>query len=315
MLKNLIKRLSYIIFEISQGLGMFVIPIHFYVGIASTRNLRATISRWNRPIDVSPIWMALDDNIVVLERWISPYESEFRGNKVYKKAAGSGSGYGYIEAQALHAFIRTTAPKRIIEIGSGVSTMCMLAATALNESEGRGGASITCIEPHPRNRLKNLPIRLIEDVVENVELTLFDDLEPGDLLFIDSSHAFRPCGDVQRIYLEILPRLKAGVFVHIHDIYIPYAFPRDVISTYIQSMESALLMAILAHSVRYEVVLCLSYLHYRAPEALKKGFPEYVPQPNNGGLGVDDNGVPLCDGTKHFPSAIYLVVHPNNERK
>jgi hypothetical protein len=138
--------------------------------------------------------------------------------------------------------------------------------------------------------------------VEDIDLSLFDQLDDGDLLFIDSTHAFRPAGDVSRIYLEILPRLKRGVFIHIHDIYIPYAFQRDVDRTFLQSMETALLLAMLAHSTRYEVLLCMSYLHYHEPELMKDVFPQYTPQANNGGL---ETGL---DATSHFPSATYLRV-------
>jgi predicted O-methyltransferase YrrM len=242
----------------------------------------------------------------LLVSWIKPYEHEYRGNRTYAKAMLNhiGPGYGYIEAQALHGFIRKTKPKRVIEIGSGISTICILAALRSNQAETGEPFEVTCIEPNPYPGLIGMAIKLIVKLVEQVELSTFDSLQAGDLLFIDSSHAVRPCGDVSRIYLEIFPRLKSGVFIQIHDIYIPYAFGRDVHESYIQSMETALLIAALTYSYRYRILLCMSFMHYTDPEALSDTFPEYRPQPNDGGLHKGD-----VEPDRHFPSSTYITVN------
>jgi predicted O-methyltransferase YrrM len=307
-LRKLLKKVTLNLFEIAQIFGFYITPKHYYVPLASTRALRASRAKWNHPFDMSPVNISLSEQIEIAETWIAPYEPEYSGNAVFHKAvlSGAGPGYGYIEAQALHGMLRKLAPRRVIEVGSGVSTMCMLAATHLNESEGRGLTEVTCIEPHPSDLLRHAKVRLIEQYVEDVDLEIFDQLQLGDLLFIDSSHAVRPCGDVVRLYLEILPRLNRGVIVHIHDIFFPYLFQRNVDRTYMQWMETALLAALLFHSPRYRVMLCLSQLHYSAPEILKRVFPEYSPQPNDGGLiGMGARQ----DGTDHFPASIYIQVN------
>jgi predicted O-methyltransferase YrrM len=217
-------------------------------------------------------------------------------------AARAGPGFGYIEAQVLHCFVRTLVPARVIEVGSGVSTHCMLAASQQNVEDGRPASQITCIEPFPSAHLKMSPVALITEPVEEVDLAVFDALEAGDLLFIDSSHAVRPCGDVARIYLEVLPRLRPGVHVHIHDIFLPYAFQREP-KGYMQWMETAMLIALISHSPRYKVTLSLSHLHYAAPQALKRALPEYDPQPNDGGLRVAG-----ADASRHFPASTFLLV-------
>jgi hypothetical protein len=90
-------------------------------------------------------------------------------------------------------------------------------------------------------------------------------LSAGDLLFIDSTHAVKVGSDVVRIYLEIIPHLPAGIFLHIHDVYLPYAYPRDVFSMPYWWQETGLLIALLTNNPRLSVLTCLSALHYVIP--------------------------------------------------
>ena len=299
-----LKEASHSLFELAQLAGIFIVPDHYYVPLTSTRTLRATRDEWNHPVDISRLPMTLSGQRDFLVDKIAGFRGEYIGNSTYKHAvsASAGLGYGYIEAQALHGFVRATKPSRVIEVGSGVSTICMLHALSLNEAEGAAPAEVTCIEPYPSKALRDQPVRLISSKVEQVDLEVFDSLKSGDLLFIDSSHALRPCGDVQRVYLEIFPRLKSGVLIHVHDIFIPFPFQRDVDSTFLQWMETALLIAMLNYSSRYEIIMCQSYLHYADPGLLGEIFPEYRPASNNGGLAVS-----ASDG--HFPSSTYLRVN------
>jgi predicted O-methyltransferase YrrM len=306
-LKKILKRMSFWLFEFGQHFNVFIVPVHYYVPLSSTLELRKSRNRWNRPVDMAPLSLDLDNHRRILTDWIAPFEPEYRGNATYLDGVNNhaGPGFGYVEAQTMHAFIRKTRPRRVIEVGSGVSTWCMLAALKANESEGHG-FELSCIDPNPSEFLSSLPVRLQKAIVEDVDLSFFDQLEPNDLLSIDSSHAVRCCGDVARIYLEILPRLKPGVFVHIHDVTFPYMFPRDVEQTYTQAMETALLFAMLANSPRFEVLICLSLSHYNDAALLKRTFPEYDAQPNIGGLpGID---VAQFGEKRHFPSSTYLVV-------
>lgn len=308
-LRSAAKRASFQLFELGQIFKMFIVPVHYYVPLSSTRELRRTRSRWNHPVDLSSLPLDPEKQRQIVTEWIAPYEPEYRGNRIYREGVDrrAGPGFGYIEAQAIHGFIRKTKPRRLIEIGSGVSTWCMLAALAMNRDEGGESSELACIDPYPSSFLRDMPVQLRESIVEEVELSFFDQLQPGSLLSIDSSHAVRCCGDVARIYTEILPRLRPGVFVHIHDITFPYLFPRDVEQTYTQAMETALLFATLSHSTHFEILFCLSHLHHTEPGLLKRVFPDYDPQPNEGGLpgpNVQQFGEP-----RHFPSSIYLQVH------
>lgn len=103
-----------------------------------------------------------------------------------------------------------------------------------------------------------------------------------------------------RIYLEIIPRLPPGVFLHIHDIYLPYAYPRNVFSRPFWWQETALLLALLVNNPRLKVLACLSALHYDYAQQMQALLPDYRPAPNREGLQVAD------DPSRHFPCSIWL---------
>jgi predicted O-methyltransferase YrrM len=302
-LKNVAKRLLMNAHEAALKLGLIVLPKHYYVPVANLGELRNTRYAWARRSSMTGIDTDLACQSSVLTQMVLPFEPEYRGNSALLEAEekGFGPGFGYVEAQCLHGVLRSLKPRRIIEVGSGVSTHCVLKAAALNAAEGQP-ASITCVEPYPSAYLRAASqIELIRERVQCLPPSEFDRLERGDFLFIDSSHAVKPGGDVLYLYLEVLPRLRAGVVIHIHDIYLPYSYQRDLLHTMWQWSETALLMALLTNNPRMEILFCLSMLHYDAPEVLKHVFPEYRRAP-------DVDGLADSDATGHFPASIYLRV-------
>lgn len=150
--------------------------------------------------------------------------SQEREKTKYTLHAEINLSYPNIDAFVLYAFIRHYKPKRIIEIGSGQSTRVMIEALLKNDNN----CELTCIEPYTDlNYLKEVyPLNIIKDKVEVVDINLFKTLGKDDILFIDSSHVFKPYGDIEYEYLHILPNLRPGVLVHIHDIHYPYGYPR-----------------------------------------------------------------------------------------
>ncbi len=296
------KRAMLQVHEAGSRMGLFVLPKHYYVPLPDLRELRRTRARWARRSEMPGVLVDLDAQQRTLERLVLPFQAEYRDNRAYHAAvAGAcGPGFGPIEAQALHGFVRGTKPARIIEVGSGVSTFCMLDALRLNEAEGRPSA-ITCVEPYPSEWLQQAPVTLARQRVEDVDVALFQTLEAGDLLFIDSTHALRVGGDVLQIVLEILPRLRPGVHIHFHDIYLPFDFQRDADRSIFQWLETALLHAYLVGNDGVEILFCLSQLHYDRPDALARVFAGYVPEAGANGLKPEQD----IDGT-HFPSSLYL---------
>jgi hypothetical protein len=115
--------------------------------------------------------------------------------------------------------------------------------------------------------------RLIPQMVQEVPLALFEELAENDILFIDSSHVVRTGSDVLYEYLEILPRLKKGVLVHIHDIFLPGEYPRPWVRDLNRYWtEQYLLQAFLAFNDSFEILLPTAYLHAHAPEVLEESF-------------------------------------------
>lgn len=125
-----------------------------------------------------------------------------------------------LDGAAAYVITRRSAPSRIIEVGSGHSTR-MLAASAPGECR------ITCIDPQPRADISALDVEIEARVLAPGDADLFARLEPGDVAFFDSSHVLWPGSDVDMISNRILPVLKPGVLIHIHDILLPDPYPQE----------------------------------------------------------------------------------------
>jgi hypothetical protein len=283
--------------------GLHVLPKHFYTPIPDCSWLENNRPLWTGRSSLTGIPWNLAAQFAWLKDVCEPYYSEVAGLKPYNsfRQNRSGPGYGEIESQILHCFVRRYAPANIIEIGSGISTMCMIEAAGCNRRDGKRVPQITCVEPFPSDTLRGRKeIELIPQFCQQVPLSLFDRLSSGDLLFIDSTHAVKVGSDVLRIYLEIIPHLPPGIFLHIHDICLPYAYPREVFTMPYWWQETAMLMALLINNPKLSVLTCLSALHYDYPEQLRKLLADYRPAPNNEGLAVS------ASAPGHFPSSIWL---------
>ena len=125
-----------------------------------------------------------------------------------------------LDGMALTGMLRAHNPARFLEVGSGVSTKFARRAVELYGLKTR----LISIDPQPRNEIDALCDQVIRRPLETCRVEMFDALEPGDIFFLDSSHRSFQNSDVTVFFLEILPRLKPGVIVHIHDIYLPYDY-------------------------------------------------------------------------------------------
>ena len=180
--------------------------------------------------------------------------------------------FGGIDALVAYCMIRHFQPRLIIEIGGGFSTLLLTEAAAKNNT-----SALTCIEPFPQEFLKQgVPglHRLIEKKVQDIDLEFFSELHSGDLLFIDSSHTVKIGGDVNYLFLEVLPRLEPGVIVHIHDIFLPFEYRRDwVLGEFRFWAEQYLLQAFLAFNSEFEVLMANNYMAHRYLEDIRAAFP------------------------------------------
>jgi Methyltransferase domain len=301
-----LRQLWFRIFLLSERLGVHVLPKNFYTPIQDFHWLENNKEAWIERARLNGIAWNLDDQLEWLTEICRPYYHEVAGLQFYDESSACewGPGFGAIESQVLHSFIRSKAPARIVEVGSGQSTVCMLNASKINVKDGRSATHITCIDPYPRKSLQGVDnITVMKQTCQAAPRTVFSQLRFGDLLFIDSSHAVKVGSDVIRIYLDIIPSLPAGVFIHIHDINLPYLYSRSTLSAYFHtnSQETALLAALLTNNKRLSLLTSLSALHYDRPKEMKNRLSDYVPQGNMEGL------CPSYPVQGHFPSSAWLL--------
>lgn len=307
-IKDFLKQAILVGYKLGTRVGIHVIPVHYYSALPNLIELEKTKSVWAKKSQMPGITVDLDQQVDNLKTICGPYTSESLGNKVYHEGVAKkfGPGFGPIEAQALHAVIRHYKPGKIIEVGSGVSTYCMMAALQMNEQETGKKAQITCVEPYPSNKLQQMEhIKLVREKVQTVPYDVFTELGAGDLLFIDSSHTVKAGGDVNYLFLEILPRLSPGVIVHIHDINFPYDYQTDVLKNFLHQTEVSLLRAYLIFNDKAKIVICLSQLHYDRQKALAEVFPDYDPRATADGL-FDARSKNFVASAQHYPSSIYI---------
>jgi hypothetical protein len=178
------------------------------------------------------------------------------------------SQFSWLDARALFCFLLHWRPKRVIEVGSGYSSLLM------SDVKRRflPNLQLQCVEPYPRPFLRrhDLGFELLETFVQKVPVQVFESLEAGDLLFIDSSHVCKTGSDVNYLYLQILPRLKPGVRVHIHDIFLPFEYLKEWVFDENRSWnEQYLLQALLMHSTAFKVLFANYYAYWKFPEKIR----------------------------------------------
>jgi predicted O-methyltransferase YrrM len=186
------------------------------------------------------------------------------------------------DGEYLYHIIRTFKPRRIVEIGSGFSTLMAINAMQANTREHPDYCcEMTCIEPYEKKWLEQLNIRLLRQRVEETDRSFFADLEANDILFIDSSHVIKPQGDVLLEYLEIVPALKPGVLVHIHDIFTPKDYPEEWMLKQVRLWnEQYLVEAFLSCNNDFRIIGALNYLKHNHFEELSKKCPILKSEPN-----------------------------------
>jgi hypothetical protein len=181
------------------------------------------------------------------------------------------------DTAALYTLIRHLKPRRYIEVGCGWSSRASSAAILRNRGEGFECQALY-IEPYPPPHLAEVKLAgdLLPQKVQQVPLEKFRQLEAGDLLFLDTSHIIKVQNDVEFEFVHVLPALKAGVYVHIHDIWTPYDYPAELLVGHHPSRgannEQYALECLLSGGGDWEVVLPLNLLWREQRAALEKLF-------------------------------------------
>lgn len=242
-------------------------PGHFYSPIPALSEIERDASRIFP--EVAPELLGVDLNtdgqlahlrswsnfIAELPRdWLSGSGGRYRYENEY---------YGYADGISLYCLLRALQPKRYVEIGSGFSS-----ALVLDTNERFLNSQLQCsfVEPYP-DRLKTLlqagdsaHTRLFEQPVQHVPMEVFTDLEAGDILLIDSSHVAKTGSDFNHLIFEVVPRLRSGVFIHVHDVFFPFEYPRVWVETGIAWNEAYVLRAFLQYNTEFRIEFFTSYV-------------------------------------------------------
>lgn len=256
--------------KILLGRGIYPVADHYEEPMFNTKkHLRYPLSedRQLPGIDLNP-----EEQLSILERF--HYQEELLEIPLERTGKNKYHYYNGVfesgDAEYWYCMIRTFKPKKIIEIGSGYSTLLAQHAIAKNKTEDPGYfCEHVCIEPYEAPWLEETGASVIRQKAEIVNPEIFRRLEANDMLFIDSSHIIRPQGEVLFIFLELLPQLEKGVWVHVHDIFTPRDYPRRWIEEENRFWnEQYLLEGFLSLNRDFRITGALNYLAHHHPEQL-----------------------------------------------
>src|SRR5579863_1137534 len=266
------------LFQAVQGsLGVSVTPSHFYFPVPRLKSFQG--KDWSACRPCSALDLHLDEQIECLRREILPFVPEWT---FPEHASGDRHRFHFnngfferVDAEVAYSLVRSRKPRRIIEIGSGNTTLLLAAALEKNGAEGYAGELIS-VEPHPasylKDGLKGLT-QLIESPVQHVPEDVFRTLRANDVLFIDSSHVVSIDSDVLYECLRILPALAPGVLVHFHDVFTPLDYPEKFVMTNLCFWgEQYLLEAFLAFNSAFRVKWAGSAMQRFHPDVLREPF-------------------------------------------
>lgn len=269
-------------FPVWQALGFHVVPRHFYEPIPDTTRLKDSL--WQTRSELVGIDINEKEQLRLLAEFASKYKEEYESFPREKSAIPyqyylNNLRYSSVDAEVLYCMIRHFRPTIVFEAGSGFSTYLSAQALLQNTTVNGGENELIVCDPYPNKTIKaGVPgvSRLLSRNVQDIPLSEFDKLKENDILFIDSSHVLKIGSDVQYEYLEILPRLKKGVVVHIHDIFLPAEYPRYFVMNHYRFWnEQYLLQAFLSFNRSFEVLWAGSYMHLRHPDQLELAFSSY----------------------------------------
>jgi len=251
---------------IFKKVGVFPITNHYYEPLFDDRHLKLPLERdrflpginWNDLEQLNLLsGFQFENDLVAM-----PFEKESDDLSFYYNNPSLGPG----DAEYLYCMVRHFKPSRIIEIGSGYSTlMVQRAISDIRLLNPDYNTEQICIEPYEMPWLEKTGVRVIRQLVEEVGLELFKSLRENDILFIDSSHMVRPQGDVLFEFLEILPTLQKGVIIHVHDIFSPKDYTKQhLVEDVMFWNEQYILEAFLTCNHEFKIIGALNYLktHY-----------------------------------------------------
>ncbi|MEM6487823.1 MAG: class I SAM-dependent methyltransferase [Pseudomonadota bacterium] len=263
--------------------GYHVVPRHFYHPVPDPDVVAD--ADFAAPTQMAGIDLNLDAQRALIEsEAFAAHAAEFEVEEAAMNARrGRVSGFTGLDGRVLYHMIRQHRPKRIVEIGSGDSTNVAALALARN---GDPEARLDAVEPYPDpvfglDALERVTVHAKR--VETIAFDFFSSLGDGDILFIDSSHVVKFKSDVVYEFNEILPRLQPGVFVHVHDIFLPYEYPQAFLERHTYWTEQYLLQSFLQFNAAFEILWSPGIARAHFPDAVTRAWPGFDPAEQQAG--------------------------------
>ena len=252
---------------------------HYYSPIPSKSGIEAfDFSRLASVTEVEGVDLNTQEQLGLLDKFEPfyqelPFSEQKKENLRYYYSNGF---FSYSDAIGLYCMLRHLKPNRVIEAGSGFSSSVTLDT---NELFFNNKINCTFIEPYPE-RLKRLlkesdksSAAILEKKLQDIPLNMFKELKPNDILFIDSTHVSKFNSDVNYILHTILPALEKGVYIHFHDIFYPFEYPREWLLGGYAWNEDYILRAFLEYNNVFKIILFNNYLGKVYGKTIKERFP------------------------------------------
>jgi hypothetical protein len=258
-----------------------IVPHNYYSPIPDLGQLPPDV--WDRRAPLGGVDLGVDAAIDLIEGELAPYVAELEVPAAGPAAPGefflANENYESVDAELLYAMVRSQRPKRVLELGSGFTTLLIGMAARRNAEDGDAPDHVA-YDPYPRSQIVGdappAPTRFESISATDVPLDIFAELEAGDILFVDTTHTVKLGSDVNFVVLEVLPKLAPGVIVHFHDIFLPWEYPREWFEEmdYLWA-EQYLLQAFLSFNDEFEVLIPAAAVAREHPDRLAAVVPSF----------------------------------------
>jgi hypothetical protein len=246
---------------------------------------------WETPRSMSGVDLAIDEAIELLTGRLAPYIEEFDRSAEGPGYRSASPLYAVVDAEILYAMVRWLKPRALVELGSGASSHFIQMAARRNAGEGRR-LEHRIFDPYP---FTASPLGAVDGAV--VAALRAEDLDPelvsgllreGDVLFVDTTHTVKTGGDVDHIFSAIIPQLAPGVWVHVHDVFLPFEYPRVwVVDDQRLWAEQYLVHAFLAFNSAFRVRFPAMAVSRAAPETVAGLVPGFSPGARPGAFWIE----------------------------
>jgi hypothetical protein len=239
---------------------------------------------WDRRDPLAGIALDVDAALSLVETELAPFVAEFDFPRDGPRPPGEfylcNDNFEAVDSELLYAVVRARRPQRVVELGSGYTSLLIGAASRRNAAEGTPTVHVA-YDPYPRPQVLGHPVAeptvVVPTSAADVPLEVFASLRAGDVLFVDTTHTVKVGSEVVHVILDVLPALRPGVLVHFHDIFLPWAYPREWLEEHQWYWaEEYLLQAFLAFNDGFEILLPAQAMARDRPERLAAAIPSFV---------------------------------------